>query len=67
MSTTERGHNPNGPTNEELVGVGECSEHGLVTERDGATIQFPTDAECHCGRSLEQATVATRNDVEAHT
>lgn len=50
----------------ERIGVGQCSEHGVVSEDDGATIQFPADAECHCGRELERATVATRQEVRDH-
>lgn len=47
----------------ERIGVGKCSEHGVVSEDDGAIIQFPTEAECYCGRELERATVATREEV----
>ena len=48
------------------VGVGECPDHGVVTEDDGATIKFPTDAECHCGRELDRATFASRQEVQRH-
>jgi len=48
----------------ERIGVGECDEHGVVTEDDGATISFPVEAEC--GRELDRATVATREEVERH-
>jgi len=50
----------------ERIGVGECGEHGVVTEDDGAAISFPGQAVCHCGRELERATVATREEVERH-
>jgi len=47
----------------ESIAVGECSVHGLVTEKDGVKIQFPTVAECHCGKELERATVADAEEV----
>ena len=68
----QSGHNPvlpdggNAANGTERIGVGECDEHGAVTEDDGATISFPVEAECHCGRELDRATVATREEVERH-
>lgn len=48
------------------IGIGRCPDHGIVTENDGATIRFPTTAECYCGRDLESATVAGAEEVRAH-
>jgi len=52
-------------TDRELIGVGECPEHGIVTEEDGAAVRFPTVAECHCGRKLDRATVADTEEVRS--
>lgn len=50
----------------ELMYIGECAECGYVTEDDGADIEFPNKAECHCGETLERATVAEREEVEKY-
>ena len=50
----------------EVIGVGECPEHGIVAEPDNATIKFPTTAECYCGQELLRATVADPQTVENH-
>lgn len=51
---------------DENIAVGECPEHEIVTEDDGAVISFPTVAECHCGRELDRATVASRQEVQQY-
>mgnify|MGYP006273766395 FL=1 len=55
----------NQPSDSELIGVGKCPEHGYVTEDDGATVRFPTTAECHCGCELKPATIAPVDEVRS--
>lgn len=50
---------------DDLVAVGMCPEHGLVTGED-AEVEFPTRAECSCGEDLEKATYADPEQVEQH-